>query len=101
MRWIQHALFFIHLSLEKLLKGKILEKINEPAPPIHQLRRLAETLGITLDDSLKIQLDEISSFNISARYDDYKEEFRFKATEKYSTEWFANAKKLIDFIKNL
>jgi HEPN domain-containing protein len=37
-----YSLFFTHLSVEKLLKGLIVEKTSQPAPYEHNLVRLAE-----------------------------------------------------------
>ena len=42
----------------------------------------------------KILIDEISKFNISARYDDIKLKFYKKATAQYATLWLGNAEAL-------
>jgi len=42
----------------------------------------------------KLQLTEISTFNIAARYDDYKFKFYKKATHEYAKKWLAVSKKL-------
>ncbi len=45
-----HALFFCHLSIEKMLKA-IIVRSTEAAPPlIHDLVRLAERAGLDLSD---------------------------------------------------
>lgn len=96
-----HCLFFLHLSLEKLLKALHQHKKNQPAPPIHKLTRLAEISSITLDDTSKAQLSEISTFNISARYDDYKQSFYQKATKEYAQKWLKNGKRLYQHFLSL
>lgn len=79
-----HSLFFIHLSIKKVLKGLHIYTNKRSAPLIHDLVRLAEKCKIKLSDKEKLQLVEISTFNISARYDDYKFKFYKKATKKYA-----------------
>jgi len=81
------ALFFLHLSIEKLLKAIYLKKKNEAAPFIHDLVRLAEGTGLDIDEETKSQLVEISTFNIAGRYDDYKYNFYKKATGEYTKTW--------------
>lgn len=89
-----YSLFFLHLALEKILKGLHQHLKHEPAIPIHKLSRLAEMCGLELDRTIQAQLDEITTFNISARYDDYKREFYKKATKEYSTKWLVIGRKL-------
>jgi HEPN domain-containing protein len=67
---IRHGLFFAHLALEKLLKSQVCKTTQNLAPPIHNLVRLAELSGITIDDHLLDLLAEVSPFNIETRYPD-------------------------------
>ncbi|MBI4239380.1 HEPN domain-containing protein [Candidatus Uhrbacteria bacterium] len=46
-----HALFFCHLSLEKLLKALYVRNSHEHAPYIHDLVIIARRAKIELDDS--------------------------------------------------
>lgn len=85
-----HALFFSHLAIEKMLKARIVLATNEPPPPIHELRKLAKYARITLTVQQEEKLKEIETFNITARYDDYKRSFYKKATKKYATIWMNN-----------
>jgi HEPN domain-containing protein len=82
-----HALFFCHLCIEKMLKAVIVKKTNSAPPFVHDLVRLAEKAGIVLDDKNKTDLSEISTFNIAARYDDYKLQFAKKATKVFSAKY--------------
>ena len=88
-----HSLFFVHLSLEKLLKGLFLQRNGRPPSPTHDLVRLAEEAEVLTED-LKSQLAEVSTFNIAARYDDYKLEFYKKATKEYAQNWIGIAKNI-------
>lgn len=69
------CLFFCHLSLEKLLKAIIVKKTKNYSPYIHDLRRLAEIVGLEITLEQKKTLDKISAFNIAGRYADEKFEF--------------------------
>jgi HEPN domain-containing protein len=95
-----HCLFFVHLAVEKLLKAIYVSKKNDAAPPIHDLVRLAQkTETVKLDEEMIAQLAEISTFNVAARYDDYKLQFHKKATEEYATTWLNIAKTLLTKLK--
>jgi len=93
------ALFIGHLVIERLLKAIVVRKTGTHAPLTHDLRRLAKFSGIAFEDEHKMWLDTISTFNINARYDDYKQDFYKKCTPDYSITWFANIKTLREWIK--
>lgn len=81
------ALFLGHISIEKLLKARYVKIHQQHAPFIHNLYRLAELCNLALDDDYSDWLDTITSFNIQARYDDYKNEFYKQCTPKFTKEW--------------
>lgn len=93
------VLFFVHLSIEKILKALIIEKTGKAAPYIHDLLSLAEVIEIELADDQKKLLREINTFNIAARYDDYKLEFYKKATKSYVEKYFNSADKLHSWLE--
>ena len=45
-----YCLFFCHLVLEKVLKALVVKHTKEPAPLIHDLRRLAEMAGLSFTE---------------------------------------------------
>lgn len=94
-----HSLFFLHLALEKILKALFVSNKNEPAPPIHDLVRLAEKAGVEIRKNLAASLAEISTFNVAARYDDYKFQFYKKATKDYAQKWLEAGVKLYNKFK--
>src|SRR5450759_2581145 len=69
------SLFLGHISIEKLLKALYVKKNKKHAPFTHNLYRLAELNEIKLTDEYSDLLDKITSFNLNARYEDYKREF--------------------------
>lgn len=87
-----YALFFVHLSLEKLLKALHYHRKDSHPLPIHDLVELAKRAAVEMPESQLADLKEISSFNISARYDDYKKNFYQKANKEYADVWIQKAK---------
>ncbi len=88
------ALFFVHLSLESLLKAVVVEKTGVQAPHIHNLPKLAQLAGLETSDKQAEQLRDINTFNIRARYDDYKTSLYKTATKEYTAIYFDAANKL-------
>lgn len=96
-----HSLFFCHLSLEKLLKGKIVEKLNISPLPVHNLVVLAKQLKLDLSVQNKIELREVTAFNLNARYDSYKFDFYKKANLMFTKKWIKIIEKWLERLKNL
>ncbi|OGI74159.1 hypothetical protein A3D42_01765 [Candidatus Nomurabacteria bacterium RIFCSPHIGHO2_02_FULL_41_18] len=94
-----YCLFFLHLSIEKLLKGLIVARTSKPAPYEHNLVRLAEATGIQYSEDQLDLLSDITTFNIKARYDDYKNQFYKMATEKYTKKYLSEAEEFITWLK--
>lgn len=88
------CLFFVHIYLEKILKGLAVEKTGKPAPYVHDLLDLANIAKIELSEDQKELLREINTFNIRTRYDNFKSEFYKKATKNYTEKYFKLANKL-------
>jgi len=95
------ALFLGHISIEKLLKAVYVKKFNKHSPFLHNLYRLAELNEIELTDEQSDWLDKITSFNLNARYDDYKREFYLLCTEEFTGEWIEKIKILRSWIKQM
>jgi HEPN domain-containing protein len=95
------SLFLGHISLEKLLKAIYVKRFNEHAPFTHNLYRLAELLNLDLTEEYSDWLDEITSFNLNARYDDYKREFYKTCTPEYTGRWIENIKELRTWIEKM
>lgn len=98
-----YCLFFGHLVIEKLLKG-LYAKNNEENPyaiKSHNLLALAEKCDLELTDEQVEKLQIITQFNISARYDDYKETFNQKCTDEYTSEQIKNIEEVQTWLKSL
>jgi hypothetical protein len=80
-------------------KACIVRETNNHAPISHDLSKLAYISGLKFSEEHLDWLDTITTFNINARYDSYKEEFYKKCTFEFSTEWFEKIKILRSWIK--
>lgn len=80
------SLFLWHLTIEKTLKAS-LTKQNQEIPFTHNLLQLARLASVKLTPELETELKEITSFNLEARYDDYKLSFYKKSTREYTEKW--------------
>ncbi|MEI8132542.1 MAG: HEPN domain-containing protein [Leptolinea sp.] len=67
---IRHGMFFLHLSLEKILKAHVCKTIQDVPPRIHNLVRLAELAQLPLIHEQKYFLEEINNYNLEGRYPD-------------------------------
>ena len=94
------SLFIGHLVVEKLLKAWYVQNLSNTPPFIHDLVRLAEKGGLTLDEDQLDLLDTISTFNLRARYDDYKMEFHRKCTKEFTAKWLDIITEFREWTKN-
>lgn len=80
------SLFLGHLVIEKILKGIYAKenKDNPVAPKIHNLILLGSKSKLSIPNSIYEKIKIINTFNISARYDDYKKAFYNKCTFEYT-----------------
>ena len=78
------SLFIGHLVVEKLLKALYVKNIDDNPPRTHDLLRLSEKLEIKMTEQQKDLLDLITTFNINARYPDYKQSFYKKCNSEYA-----------------
>jgi len=95
------ALFLGHISLEKLLKAFYVKTHKQHAPFTHNLYRLAELSKLDLTEEFSDWLDKITTFNLNARYDDYKREFYSLCTPEYTKSWIEKIEILRSWIKQM
>jgi len=93
------SLFIGHIVIERLLKACVVKKTSNHAPFIHDLTKLAKISDLPFSEEHLDWLDTISTFNMNARYDSYKEAFYRKCTLEFTTEWIDNLKILQSWIK--
>ena len=89
------------MVIEKLLKG--LYARNNPenpiAPKVHNLILLSQRAKLNVPEEIKHKIQIINTFNISARYDDYKKSFKEKCTSEYTTQQIKNIKEVQLWLK--
>jgi HEPN domain-containing protein len=78
------ALFLGHLVVEKLLKAYHVKNVDTDHPRIHNLLEIAHKASLELSDEQKLVISELSTFNLRARYPDYKNRFQKKANRQYT-----------------
>jgi len=94
------AMFLGHLVIEKLLKAVYVKVLKKHAVHGHDLLRLTSTLGLELDSVKEEWLDQITTFNINARYDSYKQEFYKLCTKEFAIEWATKIEELREWLRN-
>ncbi|MBM4401812.1 MAG: HEPN domain-containing protein [Candidatus Cloacimonetes bacterium] len=94
-----YALFFCHLFLERILKALYTKRKQKLPPPIHNLTKIAKDAGVEMDEKLRADLDEITTFNVAARYDNVKLAFYKKATREFAKKYMKRAKEIYLWLK--
>jgi HEPN domain-containing protein len=93
------ALFMGHLVIEKLLKAHYVKCVDKNVPFTHDLLRLAQRAGLPLNENQKDFLDMVTTFNINARYDDYKMRFHKKCTKIFTAKSVKEIKEFRIWVK--
>jgi HEPN domain-containing protein len=88
------SLFIGHLVIEKLLKAIYVKNVDNNPPRIHDLLRLAEKAQIHTTEVQKDTLDLITTFNMNARYPDYKQSFYKKCDYNFTMNSIGKIKEL-------
>lgn len=92
------ALFIGHLVIEKLLKACYAKNVDREIPYTHDLLKIAEKSGLELTNDQKLFLDEVTTFNMRARYPDYKKKFYKKATGEFSGQYIVKIKEFREWL---
>lgn len=77
----------------------VVKHTGEQALPIHDLLLLARKAGLDLSSQQRDELSEINTFNVRARYDDYKLAFYKKATREYAQKWYPRSMEVFKWLK--
>lgn len=94
-----YALFMVHLSVEKLLKGLIVKETRTHAPFTHNLVYLAGKLSLDFSKEQIKLLGEMSDFNLEARYPDEQMAFYKKADRSFASHFLREAGKIRTWLK--
>ena len=86
------ALFVGHLVIEKLLKAFYTKNVGDDIPYTHDLSHIAKKANLAISEGQEDFLDDVTTFNIKARYPDYKNRFYRKATVKFTEGYITQIK---------
>lgn len=82
-----HALFFLHLTIEKILKAIIVSETRDHAPFSHNLSYLLGKTSLDAPERFVDALTEMSKFNTQTRYPDEKLAFYSSVDARTSQQW--------------
>ncbi len=94
------ALFLGHLVIEKTLKALYVKRLQKHAIFSHDLLRLANKINIDLSEEFEDWLDKITTFNLNARYDNYKQDFYKLCTKDFADIWLERIEKIRVWLRN-
>ena len=94
------ALFLGHLVIEKTLKAIFVNKFSQQALFTHDILRLAIKTDLELSEEQKEWFDEITTFNLNARYDSYKQNFNKLCTKDFTDTWVSRIEILRQWLIN-
>lgn len=95
------SLFVAHLALEKLLKAAWIKQNNNPNPPkIHNLVKLANSSNIKLTKEREKLYLIINNFQLEARYQSYKDNFKKITTKEFTDNYIKLINKKYLWIKS-
>lgn len=92
------CLFMWQLAIEKALKARVVS-LDKELLYTHDLVKLAEMAEMELSLDRLNELEEITTYNLEARYEDYKKEFYKKANKEYTDKWRSKCTELYKWIK--
>ncbi|MFW5701950.1 MAG: HEPN domain-containing protein, partial [Bacteroidota bacterium] len=85
----------------KLMKAIYIERTGDLFPPkTHNLLKLLKFIGLDASQSQLEFFADVNRFNISARYPDYKEDFRKIATEEFARHYINGIQEQYRWLKS-
>ena len=97
-RRTRHGLFFVHLAFEKILKAMVCKHTQDLAPRLHNLIRLSEVAGLSLDQENRAILAEINAFHIEGRY---PETLMAPPSKEEALRYISKAEEVFQWLMNL
>jgi len=94
------ALFLGHLVIEKTLKALYVNRLQKHAVFSHDLLRLSKKIDLELSEDFEEWLDEITTFNLNARYDNYKQDFHQLCNKEFADKWLDRIEKVRLWLRN-
>ena len=96
-----HALFFLHLTLEKIIKALVVKSTKVHSPYSHSLSFLLGKSGVAAPERYIELLTEMSKFNMQTRYPDERLAFYKSIDAKTSQYWHKHGEELRQWLLSL
>jgi HEPN domain-containing protein len=97
-----HALFFIHLAMEKVLKAHWVKASEENIPPkTHNLIYLVEKSNLNLSEGDTDFLQKLNAYQIEGRYPDYLSKLRMDTMKETAGKIRTDAKILFQCLTEI
>ena len=93
-----YALFFGHLTVEKILKALYIDRCGTVPPFTHSLNLLAEKSSLKLTFEQNKLLETITDFNIEARYPGDKFTFWKRCTGAYTKKYLSKIEEMKEWL---
>lgn len=100
-RNLHHCLFFCHLVVEKHLKALVVKETGDCAPKTHDLEYLMRKAKLDLSSEDISFLNELTKFNLEARYPDGKLKSYKAATRQTAERLYMKSKEFTPWARNL
>jgi len=79
------ALFFLHLSIEKILKAYYVKEIQDYAPLTHHLVFIAKKSNIDLSEEYESFLTDLFPYNLATRYPEDRNNLKENCSKSLAT----------------
>jgi HEPN domain-containing protein len=86
--------------IEKTLKALYVKRLQKHAIFTHDLLRLSKKIDLELNEDFEEWLDELTTFNLNARYDNYKQDFHQLCTKEFTDMWLDRIEKIRLWLRN-
>jgi HEPN domain-containing protein len=94
-----YALFFGHLTLEKILKAYYVQSTSKHPPRTHRLIYLAEKIDLALSEEQTELLEIVTDFNLEARYPDEKFSFYKRCTYEFAVNYLNKIEEMKSWLR--
>jgi HEPN domain-containing protein len=96
-----YAVFMLHLSVEKALKGLYLKRLGEVPPKVHNLTYLLTRIGVRPPEDVGTFLMELNSAQAATRYPDDLAALQRAFTRKAARQMIERGKEALEWTKSL
>jgi HEPN domain-containing protein len=96
-----YVLFCCQQSVEKMLKGVVAKRTGEFPPRVHNLMRLAEIAGLSLDEHQTNLLRELSAHYIQSRYPEEMDAIAAQLSPPFAKRMLERTEEIIAWLSSM